>query len=222
MAQDLIKYKKRLDEVLPSGKAQESLRSQLILGDKLCCWFCSLPKDMDQYTGDSIVCNHCLPDLVRKIEATKLAVSGRGFSVQMEKLRQSSEPEFINEVDKMFAAMQGKDMSLGEETVNMYSTLTGKDLPEDEKKHFIADNKTAARLINLMWDAAHKRDASLSSSNPFEGISEKDLLGTALQSVIDSMLTDEEFAMSVVSTMYDRYPGFLDLVRQCDVLEEVQ
>jgi len=207
---DLTTYLRKLDQVLPDEAARKVLRKQLVIGDKLCCWRCGIPKDSEEFCGESIICNRCIPELERRVQATQLILSGGDFSTQLENLRKTSAPEFINDVDRGIARMKKHNISIAEDMVDQLIEVRGLDLPDEERASHIHDRKTAQRLSHTLMGVLAKRDDQLTSSNPYEGINPDELLGDALQTVIEQMNVNPKFAETAVNALYQQIPDLID------------
>jgi hypothetical protein len=209
---DLTIYLRKLDQVLPDEDARKILREQLLIGDKLCCWRCGTPKDSSEFVGESIVCNRCIPELERRVQATQLVLGGGDFDTQLENLRQTSAPEFINEVDRGIARMKELNFSLSSDMVDHYVEMRGIGLSEEEQQTHIPDHKTAQRMSHTLMGMLAKRDEQLSTSNPYENINPEELLGDALQTVIEQMVVDTEFREKAVNALYQQLPDLIDML----------
>lgn len=209
---DLTIYLRKLDQVLPDEAARKVLREQLLIGDKLCCWRCSTPKDFSEFVGESIICNRCIPELERRVQATQLVLAGGDFDSQLENLRKTSGPEFINEVDRGIARMKELEFSLSADMVDHYAEMRGIGLSEEEQATHIPDHKTAQRLSHTLMGMLAKRDDQLSSTNPYEDIDPDELLGDALQTVIEQMVVNAEFRETAVNALYQQLPDLIDML----------
>ena len=218
MAQDLITFAQKLQQILPAEDEQERLRQHLTIQDKVCCWYCGLPKDPEQdlFAESTLpICNQCVPDLIRKADATRLvlAKNGSGFKKELAELQKTSSPQFVNEVDKMLEGLNSNGLSLGDETARVFNEAAGNNLTPDElQASGIPDIKTAQRLLDIMWRSVAKRDEQLSGHNAYENLTHEELLGAALQSVADEMVVDSEFCRRAVELFLFRIVGFSDIV----------
>ena len=220
MAQDdLTTYLAKLDEVLPADERRKQLREQLTIGDQLCCWMCATPKSADQYTGDSIICNHCVPTLVRKVEATQLALSGGGYKAQLRKLQQSSQPEFINQVDGLLDRMRNDNTNLAVMAYEKAQAIDGVGLSPEEMKTHVPDHRTSGRIILELLKSIGERDKHLSTENKFGDIDSDELIGVAVETVIEQMALDKDFCQHVADAIHTRIPGFAQmLIRPAEVV----
>jgi|15BtaG_2_1085339.scaffolds.fasta_scaffold00185_11 hypothetical protein len=209
---NLTIYLRKLEQVLPDEDARKILRKQLMIGEKLCCWRCSVPKDLDEFVGESIICNRCIPELERRVQATQLVLAGGDFDSQLKSLRQTSGPEFINEVDRGISRMKELGFSIASDMIDQYHELRGIGLSEDELATHIPDHKTAQRISQQVMGMMAKRDDQLSSTNPYEDINSEELLGDALQTVIDQMRVDPEFCEKAASALYQQLPDIVSML----------
>jgi hypothetical protein len=208
---DLTIYLRKLNQVLPDKAACDSLREQLTIGDRLQCWRCGVPKAPDAFFGEAIICNKCIPELERRVHATQLMMGG-DFDEKLQELRATSGPEFINEVDRGISRMKELEFSIAADMVDQYHELRGIGLTEEERENHIPDHKTAQGISQQIMGMMAKRDDQLSSTNPFENVDSKDLLGDALQTVIDQMQVDEEFRLQAVDALYQQLPDLISML----------
>lgn len=213
MGADLTTYARKLAEFFPPEKDQLRLREHLTIQDRVCCWHCGLPKENSDLLRDVTlpVCRTCVPEICKKLDAMQLVLAGTtNFDTELAKLKQNSSPEFINEADKMRQYLQGKGVSLGEETARLMMEATGANLSPAEKEHFTPDTKVASKMMVAMWNIMKERDGLLSNSNRYDGVTEEDLRGVATQTVVDEMIVSRAFRRQMIQTLNDRVPGFLD------------
>ncbi|MCP4166520.1 MAG: hypothetical protein GY759_11580 [Chloroflexi bacterium] len=209
---NLAIYLRKLNQVLPSEAARESLRKQLTIGDRLQCWRCGIPKEPSAFCGESIICDPCIPEFERRVLATQLVLSGGDFDEKLKELRAVSGPEFINEVDRGISRMKDLEFSMASDMIDQYHEVRGLGLSDEARENHIPDHKTAQRLSQQFMGMMAKRDDQLSTTNPFEGVDSKALLGDALQTVIDQMKVDIEFRETAIDALYQQLPDLIDML----------
>jgi len=94
--------------------------------------------------------------------------------------------------------------------IDQYHEVRGLGLSDEARENHIPDHKTAQRLSQQFMGMMAKRDDQLTSTNPFEGVDSKDLLGDALQTVIDQMKVDIEFREAAIDALYQQIPDLID------------
>ena len=218
---ELTTYLRKLEQFLPSEEAREKLREQLTIGDRICCWICSVPHDASSYPGTSIVCETCLPKLIRKVELTKLVMGGDGYRKSLSELQKNSQPEFIHAANKLIDRLRSRDISIPEMMLDKLEEVEGTNLDEDQKKVHIKDNRLAVVLLKTLNETVKDRDEMLSTDNPYADVSAEDLIGATLEAILSEMLVDKAFCNSVISSMHNRIPDFLTVAFECSGAQTV-
>ena len=217
--------KARIEGVIyPSEPAIEALTDQLTVeGETFMCYRCGLVKHFDEYWKDSIICDHCVFHAATQFDAflegkvSTLPKPQGGYRSALATLQKSSQPEFIRSVDKLVERLTRDGRSVPEMMYDKLREVEGEDLTEEQMEEHIKDNRLAVRLLELMNNAIEKRDEQLSSENPYQDIDPKQLLGVALEALLDEMTVDDELCRSVVRSMYDRIPAFVTRVQECGI-----
>ena len=210
--------------IIPSEAAVEALTEQLTVeGETFMCYRCGFVKHFDVYWKDSIICDNCMVHTAKQFDSfiehkvSTLPKTQGGYRSALATLQKSSQPEFIRSVDKLVERLTRDGRSVPEMMYDKLREVEGEDLTEEEYEAHIKDNRLAVRLLELMNNAIEKRDEQLSSDNPYQDIDPKQLLGVALEALLDEMTVDDELCRSVIRSMYDRVPAFITRVQECGI-----
>lgn len=198
------------DELMSIGEDDVTNQETQRTGGTITCRQCGIPKPPSEFSGSSVVCRGCVPFFlsmrqaeVNEVSFTKLI--SPDFDQRMEELRKSGVPQIVDGVQKASAALGRTSTEITAELIR--KLMTGE--PVATASGAPIDVKSLTRLVEMLQRAEIKHDETLGKGNPFESADTQELHAVMVDSCVDEMTRNMELRISVIRSLYQRVPTFL-------------
>jgi len=170
-------------------------------GDHITCFTCGVPKEPDEFDGDSVLCRRCVT--IRHNEATMSESEQKSqvFNTVLKKLRETSVPALPAGVQA------AKDILSGRTSSEILAKLIV-EVEKSDRPSF----KQLLQALTLYQRAEIAHDQQLTETNAYQGLDPEDLTAALQKHVVSKMQTDASFKRWLITEMIERVDGFLQEV----------
>jgi hypothetical protein len=186
----------------------ETLRVEGSNPEKFACIRCGVPKERDQFEGESIACLRCAPLMLASRRVDDETLRKTKFDLTLEELQESQSPAIPGGVQRAHQILGGKTSSeLIAEVI--LEIKTGKTV-DGEASFLPRDGKLLTRAIETFQRSEIKHDEFLRSQPPAAGISYEEAKAISIDTFIMEMVHDKTLRKKVMGILYERCPDLIN------------
>ncbi len=197
-----------LASFVPSCVTQDKMRH----GSAIVCHRCGVPQSEEQFVADSVVCRSCMPKLMGEVRLLANRTRQSNISKTIRNLKQSSEPTTLVGANAVIDKLSARGTSVAELVLDTYDEITGEGQSEEIREAMEPNFGHRVSCLKLLNEQMKIRDDRIFGENPYKDVDSQELLGNALEGLIEEMNQNDDFCEAVAMALTERVKTFQHMV----------
>lgn len=197
-----------LSSFVPSCVTQDTMRH----GSAIVCHRCGVPQAEKQFVADSVVCRSCMPKLMGEVRVLADRIQKASIGKTIRNLKQTSEPTTLVGANNVIDKLNARGTSVAELVLDTYDQITGEGESEEVRAAMDPNFGHRVSCLKLLNEQMKIRDDRIFGENPYKDVDSQELLGNALEGLIEEMNQSDDFCEAVAMALTERVKSFQHMV----------